>query len=593
MTLLRIAGFDGIVPRLAATVLRENQAQQADNVKLYRGELRYWRGAKLDFTPGVSTSRSIYRHTNAAGASRWLVWSTDVDVVPGPSADQTDVRLYYTGDGAPKKTNYSLTTSADYQEMGLPAPTTAPTLAETTGTNPVTETRVYVYTYINTFGTLVEESAPSPASTVFTVTASKAVVVSGFTAPPTGKYAWSAIRIYRSTTAGSGANYAFVAEIPLAQTSYTDDLRAEALGSAIATIGWTPPPTNLKGIVSMAGGLLAGFVGNTVYFSEPYYPHAWPVRYSLNVPHQIVGLGAMGSTLVVMTDLYPFIITGTTPGAMSVEKASIPEPCVSKRSIAVDETGVIYASPNGLVNIGRGAQGVVTNNLFRRDEWQEFAPTTLVGAVFEGRYFGFFQSPTRGNRCLILTRDDTPALALFDAAALGTHVDIRNAKLYYVALSDGKIYEADADDAVPFNYQWMSKRFALPSATSFSALKVDADYKAAQAVSTYNQQVSALQTQNQALWAANPNLGGTVNSTPANTNSVNGSILNNLPTLASERSVQVFVYADGVLVAQPTLTSFDPVRLPSFRCREVEVKLFGNTPVRSVSMATTVLELRQ
>jgi hypothetical protein len=592
MALLRVAGFDGVVPRLSATALRDNQAQQADNVKLYNGELRYWRGARLEHTPGISTGRSIYKHVNAAGASRWLVWTTDVDVVPGPSADQTDVRLYYTGDTTPRKTNYTLTSTADYQEMGLPAPTTAPTLAETTGTNPATETRVYIYTYVNTFGSLIEESAPSPASTVFTVAASKAVTISGFAAPPAGKYNWTHIRIYRSTSAGSGANYAFVAEIPLATTSYTDDLRADALGSAIQTIGWAPPPSGLKGIVSMAGGVLAGFVGNTVYFSEPYYPHAWPIRYSLNVPHQIVGLGAIGSTLVVVTDLFPYVITGINPGAMSVEKIPVPEPCVSKRSIAVDETGVMYASPNGLVSIGRGAQGVVTHNLFRRDEWQEYAPNTLVGTIFEGRYFGFFQSPAEGNRCLILTRDDTPALAFFDAAALGAHVDARNAKLYYIALSNGKIYEADADDAIPFNYQWMSKRFVLPAATSFSAIKVDADYKAAQAISTYNQQVTALQTANQALWAANPNLGGTLNQSLVNARSLNGSILNDLPTLASERSVQVFVYADGNLVAQPTLTSFDPVRLPSFRCREVEVKLFGNTPVRSVAMATTVLELR-
>lgn len=593
MAMLRVAGFDGVVPRLSATALRDNQAQQADNVKLYNGELRYWRGARLEHTPAISTGRSIYKHVNAAGTSRWLVWATDVDVVPGPSADLTDIRLYYTGDGTPRKTNFTLSVSADYQEMGLPAPTVAPTVTDTTGTNPTTETRVYVYTYVNTFGSLTEESAPSPPSATITVNQNRAVAVSGFAAPPSGKYGWSAIRIYRSVGGSTGANYAFVAEIPLNQSSYTDDLRAASLGSALPTIGWTPPPSNLSGIVSMAGGVLAGFVGNTVYFSEPYFPHAWPTRYALNVPHQIIGLGAVGSTLVVMTDLFPYIITGITPGAMSVEKVSIAEPCVSKRSIAVDETGVVYASPNGLVNIGRGAQGVVTNNLFRRDEWQEYAPNTLVGASFEGRYFGFFQSPTKGNRALVLTRDDVPALSFFDAAALGAHVDGRNAKLFYVAQADGKIYEADADDARPFSYQWMSKRFVLPAASSFSVLKVDADYSAALNVSTFNAQVAATQAQNQTIWTNNANLLGTLNQTLVNTFSVNGSLLQNVPQPATARSVQVQVYADDKLVSEPVVTSFDPVRLPPFRCREVEVRLIGNTPVRSVAMATTTLELRR
>ena len=70
--------------------------------------------------------------------SVWLEWANDVDVVPGPVADVYEYRLYYTSSGfSPKKTNWALATANGggsapypdgYYEMGVPAPTTAPTL---------------------------------------------------------------------------------------------------------------------------------------------------------------------------------------------------------------------------------------------------------------------------------------------------------------------------------------------------------------------------------------------------------------------------------------------------------------------------------
>ena len=43
---------------------------------------------------------------------RWLEFTVDVDVVPGPVADTTDFRVYYTGDGVPKKTNWAAATTS-------------------------------------------------------------------------------------------------------------------------------------------------------------------------------------------------------------------------------------------------------------------------------------------------------------------------------------------------------------------------------------------------------------------------------------------------------------------------------------------------
>jgi hypothetical protein len=74
---------------------------------------------------------------------------------------------------------------------------------------------------------------------------------------------------------------------------------------------------------------------------------------------------------------------------------------------------------------------------------------------------------------------------------------------------------------------------------------------------------------------------------------VNGSILEELPTSASTRAVAVEIYGDGVLKTTLNMTSFDPVRIPPFKSRTVEVSIQGNIDVRSIALATTQIELRQ
>ena len=173
MTYIALEGFSGISPRTGPSNLASNQAQVARNLKLQSGELRPWRKPLYNYTPANNDVRTIYRLQNTAtGGAVWLEWETDVNVVPGPIADISEVRVYYTGDGTPKKTNWNLATTTGagtkpfpnaYLQMGVPAPTAAPTLSATTGT---AETRVYVYTYVSTFGSVLEESAPSASATI-------------------------------------------------------------------------------------------------------------------------------------------------------------------------------------------------------------------------------------------------------------------------------------------------------------------------------------------------------------------------------------------------------------------------------------------
>src|SRR5690349_16411273 len=97
MSVIKLAGFTGEAPRVTPRLLPPTGAQIAQSVRLEDGELSPFRKpAPVYNLPGAvdGNVKTIYKHL-----TDWLYWSTVVNAVPGPVAQD---RLYYTGDGAPK-----------------------------------------------------------------------------------------------------------------------------------------------------------------------------------------------------------------------------------------------------------------------------------------------------------------------------------------------------------------------------------------------------------------------------------------------------------------------------------------------------------
>lgn len=600
MPKLTIDRFDGLVPRLNPSLLAQGQAQQADNVKLYSGALRAWRGPLAVYTPPAGMSPlTIYRYYTD-GPAYWLTWESDVNVALSPIVGDVDHRLYYTGDGVPKQTNKDMVDAGTgaYPQTSMPmgVPTPIPELVATavgTGTG-VIETRTYVHTYISTFGSVKQESAPSPPSNLVDVQPGQTVQLTGFdsAAMPDASYNVTHIRIYRSVAGGTSDSFLFVEEVPISTTTYTDDTLAAELGEALITEGWIGPPSDLLGLVAHPGGFFAGFVGSTVYFSVPYYPHAWPLGFALAVEDDIVGLAVFGASIVVATIRYPYILNGVDPAQMAVERVPIVQPCSSKVSIASDEYGVLYASPEGLVGIGPDTRGIVTGQLFRRDEWQLQLPTLMSGVVYDGRYFGTYPTTPLRNKAMVISRDDPPALSNLSFRASAVHVDSYLGRLFYVNPDDDKIYELDFDSGVPLNYEWRSKVFTLPYGMTFSAMRLNALYTELGNMVDYEQALEDTIAYNEGVFNDPGGLMGALNETPLNTFDINGSILKNLPPTVSTKQVQVLLFGDGVLSSSHNLTALDPVRIAPFRSRTLEIKIVGNVEVTAVELATTVAELR-
>lgn len=601
MSGLKLMTYGGYVPRVAPHLLQDNEAQKAVNTKLYSGDLQSWKKPG-SLTPQIfvpDNTATIFRGKTTTGATRWIGWTADVDVARSPVAGSEQMNIFYTGDGAPKKTNSTLCGNSagqspdNYYMMGVPAPLTAPTVAHSgTGSNP--ETRIYVYTYVNNYGGITEESAPSPVSAEVVCGSGDTVTVSGFAVTPTSHLNITKRRIYRSVTGTNATEFQFVGEINISVNTFTDNIASASLGETLQTLEWLPPPDAMRGVIALPNGYLAGFFGQTLCFSEVSAPHAWPIKYQVNVGYDIVGIAAFGQSIAVMTKGYPYIASGVSPESVSVEKVALLEPCVAKRSITSDSTGVTYASPNGLVVLGPGEAGLITGNVMLRDDFQKFAPANLRSAFFAGKYFGFFNGGT-GNvedGAFILDRNlQATPLSETTLNSDACFVDPEDGNMYVVSQGEIKAWEGDAYNKLPF--EWISKRFVFTAPANLGAIEIDGDFDSLKETEDLQRRIEEIIAANQALFAGTPDLLGAVNATPLNVFDINGSLLQNIPDVIDNRYLLVDLYCDDKLIHSRQYTDRGVFRLPAgFKGQTFVVRIAGNIELRYIKMAETIKELK-
>lgn len=471
--------------------------------------------------PSGVTKKRLYRQTVVITSG--LVVATDANwkLVSEQSASATSAT-----DVAADST---LTT---YLASGLrdlpPTPTGTPTANATIPAKEVPETRTYVYTYVSAYG---EEGPPALASDVTDVDPTKSVTIS-MAAAPGGNYNITLKRIYRSSTVGTQAKFQFVAEIPVATTSYVDSVSQASLGEVIQSEDWVGPPAGLKGLRLMANGAAVGFVGKTLYFSEPNLPHAWPHEYPIDF--DIVGIATYGQTVAVLTTSYPYLFQGIDPAAMASSKLPLQQACVGKRSIVETGNGVIYASPDGLVEIGT-TNDVITKNLMNRDQWQAYVPSSIASYVYNGRIHCLYNTGSvRGT----LVFDFTGQGAVMTTNNVNTTTAVTAG--FYDASTD-KLYFAQGGNIVRFDqgsataYIWKSKVFRLSSPENLGFGQV----------------------------------------------------------VAESYPVTFKLYCEGVLKMTKTVNNNNQFRLPSgFRAYDWEFQLEGTAEVAEVVLASSTVELK-
>lgn len=536
MAVLSTSTFGGISPKTPPRYLKDQMAQVAVNCDVFTGSLKPLAGvgSAVATLTRVGTPLTIYRfgQSTISESQYWFHWTADVDVCRSQLPNDTVEWTFYTGDGAPKATYAAIALfGSDYptvsRPLGLPAPAVAPSVfvsGAPTDETAVPETRVYTYTLVNKESGFEFESAPAGASMEVEVKVGQTVTVSGFDSVPSG-YVATHRRIYRSTS----GTFLYVGEITLATSSFADTVLAEALGEAIPSLTWLPPPTTLKGLINLPNGVMAGFTGRDVYFCEPYIPSAWPVQYMQSLDYPVVGLGRTDTTLVVLTTGTPYFLQGGSPDSITVVKSDIEQACASKRSIVSMGGSVIYASPDGLVLISPSGSKIITAEMFTKSQWQDtFDPTSIHAYHTDSKYVAFYNNGTTSGGFVF--DFVSGQFIMHDVYATAGYADLVADKLF-LAFADRSVKVWGAGDAKTLT--WKSKKFTTPLGTGYSCAKVSAE--------------------------AYP--------------------------------VTMQVYCDGVLTHTQTVANRSPFRLPAGTGRDWEVQVSGSSEIFAVALAQSMQEL--
>lgn len=400
MALFSILSPSGVVPKISKRKLGINHAQIAENCYFSDGDVRPFDGLGASVPlPKAGPLRTVFLYAGLY----WFHWAQDVNIVPAAIANNNNNRVYYTGDGQPKMTDDTIALAGGTQYpmgstlLSIPPPSAAPTHDNPAASDPDNvESRRYEYTLVRRWNGIDEETRPSPASLIATVTPGQAVTVTTPTAPPSGAYtptgaAWFK-RIYRTNSGTSGSVYQRAVEIPVSTPNFVDTLTGDQLGLSLITEDWDPPSDTMQGLVAMPNGIYVGFSGLEVMPSVAYQPHAFPISYRQISIWPVVALAVTGQSVVVGTTGQPYLLTGVDPAAMSMDKIDLNQACVSKRSMVDMGDYVIYASPDGLVAIGPGIARVITSDFFTEKDWKKLNPSSIHGYHYDGKYIGFYDT---------------------------------------------------------------------------------------------------------------------------------------------------------------------------------------------------------
>lgn len=410
--------------------------------------------------------------------------------------------------------------------------------------NAIYDSRVYLTTWVTTWG---EESAPSLPSVLLDKvdTESDTVVVSRpvNTVSAELQAGW---RLYRSNSGTDKTAFQLVVGkagdtgavfdgdtflyFDKTLATFTDNRSSKDLGEVIPSVTWLKPDSRLKGLTGMANGMMAGFYDNVICFSEAYTPYAWPIEYQLTVKYPIVGIAAFGSNLFVLTRGSPYLLTGSDPASISATEMPSNQACVSARSICAVEMGVLYASPDGVCYADTSGVQVITQGIIARDLWQQLNPSTIFGVVHEGVYY--MRNDGATGDCLALDMV-AKKLVTLDLTASAFFVDKITDTLF---AASGTTLKALFNGTGKRTAVYKTGIINVGKATPMAWLQVFSDFSA---------------------------------------------------------SVEVKWYGDGVLRHTATVTSIEPVRLPSGRYTEHQIEITSAARITSLVVCGSTVELKQ
>jgi len=558
MSRLDFVGFKGIMSEISPKLLPDGYSVQCTNCFLDDGSCDAWKGLDYVLDLGKSgTINSLHLINNVT----WLHYTEEVQFALATIANNDDHYTVITGLDQPRYTNKNLATSGGgttwpkvTYHLGFPSPSLKPTVSvnqqEAEGVQfqwaiAGTEaddignklTYSYVYTFADESG---REGPPSPVSDLVYASTDDKITLSNLDIL-TGVYpAAGEKRIYRSE---AGGPYLYLTAISYAATTFIDIFSFVA-GDAIETTLWSAPPTTLTGSVTMANGMMVGYVGNDLYISEPYQPHAWPTDYIQHVDYPIKGIASAGNMLMITTEKYPYIAVGNHPSIMTLTKLETIQANMNLRSLIDIGEGAMFASEDGIVMVSGAGANIITKDVVSEKMWKALDPSSIHAVYYREKYFGFYNS---GESSITTENGEIiPGVGsfLFDLAKKQITFSDVYGTAAYSDVNTGELYLVQDDGGVNKVYKWNS------NATKLSK-----------------------------VWTSKPRITKEIAMTAARLELLSGSVTFKL-------------YADGVLKHTETVSDDSIFRLPSgYLAREWYIELSGSGIVDAAYIASNVSEL--
>lgn len=466
--------FGGIAPKIRPKALAEHMAAVAQNCRLDRSVIEPLKTVnQIESVPANTVAFFPYQ------AGR-ITTAIETDYVGSLLPNDVRERIYYSDTDYPK-----IRSGAAVYRLGLPVPASVITTSVTSGD----ESRNYVYTYVDDWGA---ESAPSDPSATIEVTDGNSVTLTLPSSFPAGNYNFGAnarMRIYRTNTGTSGTPYQYVGELGTADAgfpNFIDSVSDADLQEALVTAEWIGPPDDdsalhpdgpLQGMIELSSGALCGWSGNTLCFSEPYVPYAWPARYRLSGSEKITAIAETSQGIVVTTTGSAWLVVGTHPDSMAKVDLAYPQACVSKRSMVDMGEYALYAAPDGLVQISGNDARLATLDYFSQQDWQAYDPATIRAFNYEGMYVAFYGAVTDGTGFIFDPRGGENAfIELTGLNVVYGRTDPNDGKATIVYEDSGTTYVGEFNEGnALLNYVWRSKEFVAPHTLGLSVARVEAE----------------------------------------------------------------------------------------------------------------------
>ena len=267
--------------------------------------------------------------------------------------------------------------------------------------------------------------------------------------------------------------------------TFTDDFDSLNLEDVLESDSYEAPPEDLEGLITAQNGMLAGFVRNTVYFSLPYKPNAWPSEFAITLDYDVVALALLSGAVVVLTVGYPFLISGNEPSALGWRRLDALYPCVGRGSVVSMNYGIVYSTHDGLAVISTQLSAqLATKVLFNNETWHaHLDPHDIVADFYGDAYVAswpnlpgqpgsFTFEPVGGEQTPPYFVDFTPKFS-------APWYDPISGALHYAQIDNDSVFEWDPLTGAPLPQVWKSKTFKTPNMINLGAFRVIADFPTA------------------------------------------------------------------------------------------------------------------